>query len=1281
MKPIYLTSITAYLISLTTFANFTKNYDLKWGAPKTEQVGASDKIQILSFDGASYSSELLPMLIETIDLPSSTNSFTVQISDIKTEALSEEEQKLLPKTSVIGTQVSTLYSLEYERKQPKAVISIIPLQKNESTGRINKVVHFKLDIIPVSNGSQKKLSFTYAANSVLAQGDWFKIGVTNDGVYKLSYTFLKSLGIPVDSINPKHLQLYGNGGKMLSYNNSVFRYDDLQENAIELAGEADFKFDSTDYILFYGQGTTRWNYSAADHQFHHELNFYSDTNYYFLTYNANNGKRIQLQLSDNNPATHTITSFDDYAFHEQESVNFIKTGRNWYGENFGIVTNYSFPFNFPNIDLTKNVYLKADVMGQSAPSSTFSITCQNGALDLTPPAVNTSCYYCDYALPANGSISFQPNSANLTVDVNFSKSPGAISASGWLNYIELNARRYLAMTGNQLLFRDASSYGIGNIGEFFVSNITSTDKIWDVTDLTNVKLQVVNYNGTTGNFKLATDQLREFIAFTNSGYLTPHSVGRISNQNLHNFIGADMIIISHPLFLNEAQRLADFHKIHDTLSAVVVTPQEIYNEFSSGKQDISALKHFTKMFYDRATTASELPRYLLLFGDGSYDNKTRNTSTNSNFIPTYQSDNSTDPTKSYVTDDFYGLLDDTEGDGLAQLMDIGVGRFPAKTVSEAQAMVNKVINYETKTPLVIDGSNASINGDWKNVVCFVADDQDGNTHVSDAETISTFVDTNYRNINIDKIYFDAFKQMSTAGGQRYPDVTAAINQRIDNGALIMNYTGHGGETGWAHERVIDISTINDWGNVKKLPLFVTATCEFSRYDDPARTSAGEDVLLNPNGGGIGLLTTTRLVYSNPNFVLNYNFYKNAFKPIAGGMPRLGDIAKVTKNSSVSSASTNHRNFTLLGDPALKLAYPKESVVTSTLNTQSISVNADTVKALSKITITGYIQDINGAKMSSFNGLIYPTVFDKSKIVTTQGNDSDSPKKNFRLQKSIVYKGKVSVINGDFSFTFVVPKDIALNFGKGRLSYYADNGETDASGNNENFIIGGVSSAINSDNEGPQVQLYLNNDKFINGGITNENPVLYAKVQDDNGINTVGNGIGHDIVSMLDLSSDKTYVLNDYYQAELDSYQKGTIRYQLSNLAEGKHDLSLKVWDTYNNSSVARTEFVVSKSARLALQRIFNYPNPFTTSTNFYFQHNQADNGMNVQIQIFTVSGKLIKTIEQFVRTEGFTSESIHWDGLDDFGDKIGKGVYVYRLKAIDSTGGIADKFEKLVILN
>jgi hypothetical protein len=399
------------------------------------------------------------------------------------------------------------------------------------------------------------------------------------------------------------------------------------------------------------------------------------------------------------------------------------------------------------------------------------------------------------------------------------------------------------------------------------------------------------------------------------------------------------------------------------------------------------------------------------------------------------------------------------------------------------------------------------------------------------------------------------------------------------------------------------------------------------------------------------------------------------------MPRLGDIIEATKNSSVSSFSSNHRNFTLLGDPALRLSYPENTVTTTALNLQPISIIADTMKALSKITISGFLKDKSGNKLSNFNGVIFPTVFDKSKSITTQSNDSDSPKKSFLLQKNIVYKGRVSVVNGDFTFTFIVPKDIAFNFGRGRLSYYADNGLTDASGYNESFIIGGISDGRPTDKDGPNVNLFMNNEKFISGGLTNESPILLAKIEDENGINTVGNGIGHDIISILDESSDNTYVLNDYYSSELDSYQKGSIRYQLSDLTEGNHTISLRVWDTYNNSSLSKTDFVVSKSSKLALERIFNYPNPFTTRTSFYFQHNQASNGMNVQIQIFTISGKLIKSIDQFVRTEGFSSESIEWDGLDEFGDKIGKGVYIYRLKAIDSSGSKAEKFEKLVILN
>ncbi len=1277
------TLITGNLLQAQT----TKSYKLNWQANKSEQASGSEKIHLLNFEGAQYTNDLLPLFTETIDLPTSSSSVQAELSSLVYETLPESDLICIKNRDGIPVQARLEYSLEFERKIPKAVVAVLPFRKNVSTGKIEKLLSFTLELRPGFGSSFKRSAIDYAANSVLASGEWYKIGVMQDGVYKMNYSFLKQLGIPVDSINPRNIQLFGNGGKMLSYSNAAFRYDDLQENSIKVSGENDNRFDTSDFVLFYGQGTTRWNYTPSDQKFHHQLHNYSDTNYYFIRVGASSGKRIQLQTSEQGPATNTVNTFDDFAFHELESVNFIKTGRNWYGENFGIVNNYTFNFNFPSIDLSANAYLKADVMAQSFPSATFNVSCQTGNLTLTPSPVNTSCYYCDYALPANGSVLFQPNSPNLTVSVSFNKPSGAVASSGWLNFLEVNVRRYLSITASQLQFRDIQSVGLGKISEFNVGNFSSNYSIWDLSDLINIKQQEIGLSGSTATFKLNTESLKEFIAFDNSNFLTALGAGRVENQNLHGLAAADMLIISYPTFLGEAQRLADHHTTTDSLRVVVVTPQQIYNEFSSGMQDITAMKHFVKMFYDRATQTSDMPRYLLLFGDGSYDNKTRNISTNTNFVPTYQSDNSTDPTKSYVTDDYYGLLDDNEGDGLAQLMDIGVGRFPARTLSEAQAMVNKTIVYSEKTPLVATDANAcaevggNYTGDWKNIVCFVADDQDGNTHLSDAETISTYLDTNYRNINVDKIYFDSFKQISTAGGERYPDVTTAINQRVEAGSLILNYTGHGGETGWAHERVIDISTINSWNNPKKLPLFVTATCEFSRYDDPARTSAGEDVLLNPTGGGIALLTTTRLVYSNPNFVLNYNFYKNAFKPINGGMPRLGDITKVTKNASVSSASSNHRNFTLLGDPALRLAYPQNTIVTNTLNAQPISILADTLKALSKITITGSIQDKSGNKLSNFNGIIYPTVFDKPKMVTTQANDSDSPRKSFYLQKSVVYKGKVSVVNGDFSFTFIVPKDIAFNFGKGRLSYYADNGTTDASGNNEGFIIGGISNNVQTDNSGPQVKLFMNSDKFVNGGITNEKPILFAKVEDENGINTVGNGIGHDIISIVDQSSDRTYILNDYYQSDLDSYQKGTVRYQLSDLSEGPHSISFKVWDVFNNSSVVEADFIVAKSARLALEKVFNYPNPFTTSTHFYFQHNQCCTGLNVQVQIFTVSGKLIKTIEQFVRTEGFISESIHWDGLDDFGDKIGKGVYVYRLKAIDSNGGKADKFEKLVILN
>jgi hypothetical protein len=525
-------------------------------------------------------------------------------------------------------------------------------------------------------------------------------------------------------------------------------------------------------------------------------------------------------------------------------------------------------------------------------------------------------------------------------------------------------------------------------------------------------------------------------------------------------------------------------------------------------------------------------------------------------------------------------------------------------------------------------------------------------------------------------------------------------RRISKGALIFNYTGHGGEVGLTAERMIDIDIINSLDNFNKLPLFITATCEFSRYDDPSRTSAGELCLLNAKGGAISLFTTCRLAYSGPNYDLNRVTLEKLFTPLPdGSMPTLGEAIQMTKSDSRIRLNTLYYvNFHLLGDPALRLAYPKDKVVTTAVNQLPVTTSrVDTLSALRKITITGFVADKNGNKLSTFNGLVYPTVFDKEQTVSAlmntvesaanyyavQNNSDPGPYKpfTFNLQKNILYRGKVSVVNGDFSYTFMVPKDISFSFGPGKISYYATDGKTDAHGYYNKVVVGGATKNVVVDNEGPKVQLYLNDKNFINGGITNEKPVLYADLIDSSGINTLGSSIGHDMAVVMDENSTKPVILNDYYEASLNSYQSGRVRYPYTELSEGEHRLSFRVWDIQNNSSVVYSDFIVAKSAELALKHVLNYPNPFTTKTKFFFEHNQACNPLKVNIQIYTVSGKLVKTIQQSVLCEGFRPEGVDWDGRDDFGDKLARGVYIYKLSILDVENKKAEKIEKLVILN
>ncbi len=838
---------------------------------------------------------------------------------------------------------------------------------------------------------------------------------------------------------------------------------------------------------------------------------------------------------------------------------------------------------------------------------------------------------------------------------------------GWLDYLEINVKRKLILGNSQLAFRSPETMGSGVVTKFSIGNTNASTELWDISDLANVGSINMVDNGPVAEFKVNTENLHEFIAFNPSMAYSMEFVEKIENQNLHAISNVDMLIVCPEEFVPQANELADFHR-QDGLTVQVTPLYQIYNEFSSGSQDITAIRDYVRSVYSQSLTNTPL-RYLLLFGDASYDYLNREP-INTNIVPTFEAVESFDPIVSIATDDYFGFLEDSEGGLYYDDVDIGIGRLPVVNSKEASQAVAKIKNYAS--------AGSAVFSDWRNVVCFVADDEDNNLHIRQADDLAKMVDTIFPGGNQDKIYADAFQQISTPAGQRYPLMNEAINERVNKGALILSYTGHGGETGWGQERYLDMPDIEGWTNKNKLPVFLTATCEFARYDDPARVSAGEYIFLNEKGGGIALFTTSRATYAGSNFVMSKNFYNYALNhPDFNYLP-MGDILRLTKRASGSGF--NVMKFILLGDPALKISIPQNLVQVNKINGKDLMQENDTLKALSYINIQGQINDANGTKQTDFNGFVYPLIFDKATVITTLANDAGSLPFDFNLQKNVLYKGKSEVKDGEFEFSFVVPKDIAYNFGKGKLSLYAASDNTDAGGCNREIIIGGFDDNSLVDTEGPLIKLYLNDENFIEGGMTNENPLLIAKLSDENGINTIGNGIGHDITAFLDENDADVKILNDYYESDENTYQSGSIRYPFFNLAEGEHELTFKVWDIYNNSSRASLKFYVSASASLALDALMNYPNPFYDETVFSFEQNAGDQELQISIDIYSLDGKLVKHLEDKFNAYSSRINHIRWDGTDDHGSKIMKGMYIYRVLLSNERGEQKSKTAKLVYL-
>lgn len=1238
----------------------------------------------------------LPFFSETIALSRGVNAIAPSLVDVQYQALSAAEQAAWAEAlRDVGPQPELQAYVGWYRKAPQAVVTLYPFRRDPATGRLEKVVSFNLELGGLRSAEGVGRPKNYPASSRLASGDWFRFTLVRDGVYRITYDWLRELGVPVEGLASDQINIYGNHFGMLPFENNVPRPTDLLINAIEVVDGGDGQFGPGDHILFYATGAQRWERNGA--LFSHVKNAYSDSASYFIGLGVDPPKRIQnVPLAQGTPTT-TVTAFNDRQFIERDLVNLIKSGRTFYGELFDQVTTYNFQFEVPFLVPGENATLTfsgaARTLGVSN-SSSFQVSSGSAlSTTFTVQGVGEN-YTADLARNFEQTFTFQPSGSQVPVTLTFNKF-NPITSTAWLNFLRLNCRRELRMVGDQLAFRDVVSAGPGNVAEFVVQQGQNIHRIWEITDPTSAGNIPFSADGTSRSFRLNTDSLRQFIAFRDGGYLTPTRVGRVTRQDLHATpLPTDLVIVAPPIFRNEAERLAQ-QRASEGLSVVVVTPQEVFNEFSSGARDATAIKRYMRMLYDKAGTDPELmPRYLLLFGDGSFNNLVL-TESNQNYIPSYQTLNSISPTRSYTSDDYFGLLDVNEGEGTGDLVDIGIGRLPVHTVQQARDVVQKILSYDRLRLMGATGDVCSESGeggaaDWRTRVIFTSDDQDGDgfehhIHMSQSDFLAQRVENEHPQFNVGKIYLDAYQQVSTPGGQRYPEAALDFKERVEKGALLVNFIGHGGEVGWAHERFLDVATILGWTNGERLPLFMTATCEFSRWDDPGRTSAGEFVLLNASGGGIGLMTTTRLAFSDQNFQLGRRFYDHVFQPTAldGRIQLLGDIFRETKRSITSAQpnNLNHRNFALLGDPSMRLATPREQIrITAITDTAGNPV--DTLKALSTVRISGFVDDGTGQPRADFNGLVIPIVFDKDLQQATLVNDPfpTAVPFNFRLRKNVIYRGRATVTNGQFSFTFVVPKDINYDVGPGRVSCYAESWSTSAAGYLNTPLVGGTATDIAVDETGPRIELFMNDENFVRGGITDEQPVLFAKLFDENGINTVGSSIGHDLLAVLNENTEQAIVLNDRYEADLDTYKSGTVRYRFTPLAEGSHTLSLKAWDSFNNSNEVSTEFVVASSAELALAHVLNYPNPFTTYTEFFFEHNRPCTTLGVQLQVFTVSGRLVKSINRQLACNGFRSEGLPWDGRDDFGDKLGRGVYVYRLSVSTPEGERAEKFEKLVIL-
>ncbi|PWH83464.1 peptidase C25 [Algibacter marinivivus] len=1283
------------IISAGVFAQ-QKQYNIVWGESQ-KLSGDSFSVEVPAFNKPyfNYSLDEGILFVDQWESKTVINESSVSLTNVLYQTVSKTDLKDLDVNKI---PAKLRYSLKNSTSRNKtyAFFQLSPIIKDEN-GNYKKVTSFQINY---KNGSDSRSSLLkrnngsrVITNSVLNSGEWFRFYVDTTGVFKLSKSFLQRLGVQVNSVDPRTIKLYGHGGRMIPYSNAIAYPYDVPENAIKFIGEEDGSFDNNDYLLFYAQGPKEYNEESRTH-----INCYTDKTYYYINVSSGNGKRIQHFNQPEGAVDMVVDTYQDYLFHEIDTYNLISLGRRWFGDKFDIDSSKKFEFEFPDLVTSEPVTLRVSVATASRSDSQMKVSVNNVEV--------SSLFIGGVTTPslANGREFFgnvDVNSSNISIDLDFDNL-GNPSTIGYLDFIAIEATRKLNFDNKQFLFKNNNVATASGTVQYNIENATQLSEIWNVTDLYNVSNYENTDEASTLSFTDVLGTLKSYVAVSSSDYYTPKfdSQTIINNQNIKgtifqnsqgNFQDVDYIIVTPNNMFSDAERLAQINRNQYGINVKVVGLDEIYNEFSSGNQDVGAIRNLVKYVYDNASTPENRIKYLCLFGDGSYDYKDR-IRNNTNIVPSWYSYNSFSLATSFVSDDFYGMMDDNEGTmNSSDKLDIAVGRILADTPQRGKEMVDKIESYYIKETF----------GSWRNNVVVISDDNDdklkGDLQFT-TNDIGDLISQEKPFLNVTKIHSDAFQQESSAGGNRYPIVTNEIVNAIDNGALVINYFGHGGEEGLAEERILVKPDIVGFRNFCKLNCFVTVTCEFTRFDNPFRETAGEFTFWNKDTGAVGLITTTRQVFVNFGITFNRELGQYLFSYSDNDTygdneyPSAAEALRLAKNDPAVSGNSQKNLVFYIGDPAMKLAFSKPNIRLTRINDTPIETATDTLKALSYVKLAGEVTDEAGNLLNNYKGTLSTTIYDKVINRQTLANDgiSDSNgviKLDFTTLGEIIFRGQASVENGQFEFDFVVPKDIGIQVGFGKVSFYSKNEALtqDQAGANINSVrIGGLNENAPEDNTGPVITLYMNDENFVTGGITNESPTLLAKMEDANGINTAS-GIGHDIVAIIDGDETNPVVLNDYYQTDVDDYTKGTVSFPFRDLEPGLHTLSLKAWDVYNNSSISEIQFVVfDKDQSLAINNVLNYPNPFVNYTEFWFNHNSSE-PLDVSIQIFTVSGKLVRTLNGQtsggIKATSSLSRDLVWDGRDDFGDKIGKGVYIYKLKVHSNLlNKTVEKIEKLVIL-